>query len=366
VGDEYLILRVEYGPIAGILSKAHPFCSGATLSRKSDRIILLSKAISTQLHLYTLASSLTTIATMSTPTLPTVPFPTQTDLDTDDDDDDDVSSSLPPQPSATSPPVQTESVALVEPPENTGIPGQPAPNTPLPEPAPPTTTGPAQAPPTISSNASPSASPTELADSLPSSGVPTPLTPGDSKGGLSAGASAGIGVGVAIVVILMAIGIWIFARRRRRRWQKKRRESGGSSLHGDTPDEEVNRKLSGQQVAAYRHPGSTNGAVEMGTGQGDPNGEKALYELATSSAPVEVVGDREFAAELPGSQVPGQSTTEKRDAERLFSDAPLDEQAPVYSHTEKKRDGERLFSDAPLDLRDDGPDTELRIVDKKG
>ncbi|OAL51823.1 hypothetical protein IQ07DRAFT_642728 [Pyrenochaeta sp. DS3sAY3a] len=300
---------------------------------------------------------------MSTPTLPTVPFPTPTDLDTDDDDDDDVSSSLPPQPPATSPPGQTQSVAPVPPPENTGIPGQPAPNTPLPESAPPTTTGPAQAEPTSSPNASPSASPTELAESLPSSGVPTPLTPGDSKGGLSAGASAGIGVGVAIVVILMAIGIWIFARRRRRRWQKKRRASGGSSFHGDTPDEEVNRKLSGQHVAAYRHPGTTNGATEM---EGDPNGEKALYELATSSAPVEAVGDREFPAELPGSQVPGQNTAEKRDAERLFSDAPLDEQVPVYSRTDKKRDGERLFSDAPLDVRDEGPDTEPRIVDKKG
>ena len=48
-------------------------------------------------------------------------------------------------------------------------------------------------------------------------------------------------------------------------------------------------------------------------------------ELAAHMGPVEVPGDPEFVAELEGSDAAIGAVAEKKDRERLFADAPLDE-----------------------------------------
>jgi len=143
-------------------------------------------------------------------------------------------------------------------------------------------------------------------------------------------------VGVAIAVILMAIAAWIFARRRRR-WSKKNRSSSGNlNSQGDIPDEEIVRKVSDSQIYAYR----ASGAGDVGNVNELESSEKERIELASPVVPVEVVGDREFAAELQGSSVSAQGGQKGTD--------------------------ERLFSDPPIDDVDEPGDARPRIVDKKG
>lgn len=278
---------------------------------------------------------------MATPTLPTVPLPTETDDDTDDDDDI-LTSVLSGQPIATTAPGQPPAVVSAPPPAGTGIPGQPPTNTLPPGQSPPGTVGAGQTPtgaPINTASAAPSRSHTRLADSLPSGNATNPANaPAGDNRGLSVGATAGIGVGVALAVILMVLGAWFFVRRRRRRSHRTRTVSGDSTIHGDTPDEEVARKLSGQDIRAYRAPGGM-AAVEMGYGKELGVDGKHRAELASPIVPVEAVGDRGFAVELAGSEVPMRQV--------------------------EKGDGERLFSDPPIDDRYDTHDTESRLVDVK-
>lgn len=215
---------------------------------------------------------------MASATSPTVPLPTQPGLDDDDDDDEDVLIPVPPpsQVSATSIPEQTQptSAAVA------------------------TTTAPSGAS-TNSAIATPSGSAT-LGGSLPS-GVQDPAgsgnTPGNNDQGLSSGATAGIAVGVVIAVLLMLVGGWFFIRRRRSRVQKTR-TAVGDSLSQKHPSDEESAKRS--EVYAYQAPA----AVELGGVQDTGNGDRRHTELASTTAPVEITGDRQFAVELPGSDVP--------------------------------------------------------------
>lgn len=268
---------------------------------------------------------------MASPTIPTVALPTPTELDdTDDDDDDIISSALTAQPVPTSPPAQPQ-----EPPPATVAPA-PVPATIIvPEPLAPTSAVPDPVPSNeaTSSPRNQSASPTALADTLPSgatnSTTPLDASPGGSKG-LSAGAAAGIGVGTALAVILLVFLGWFFIRQRKQRSRRSRTSSGGSTLRGSTPDEEIARK---SEVYAYR----AGDAAEMSSSKEMGNDDRRRSELASPAIPVEAVGDREFAIELQGSDVPARSG---KGGERLFDDAPIDERdvpdVPEPRFTNKK------------------------------
>lgn len=88
--------------------------------------------------------------------------------------------------------------------------------------------------------------------------------------------------------------------------------------------------------------------------------EKAgwAHELSSPVVPQEVHGDREFAAELPGSTV-HETESEKDQAEMAIYHEP----SPVVVPSEKKS-GARLFDDPPIDERDEPFDVEPRL-DKK-
>lgn len=283
---------------------------------------------------------------MTTPTVPTVPFPTETDTDTDDDDDDDISSIVPGQPTATT------------------VPGQPLPPPPVssvPE-AIPTSTTPGTSPSSILNEPGPSGSTTPLADNLSTSTSPAnPAT--NNAQGLSVGAKAGLGVGVAVAVILMAVGAWMFVRLRRRRQQRKRRTSHGSKSPNDSRDEEKARATEHSDVRAYLAP-----AVPELSGGGPlaTNGTaKDRSELASPVVAQEVHGDREFAAELQGSNVA--STIARKEDETWSPNAPSHLAQQAESQPEKKS-GARLFDDAPIDDDDDDVDVvdRPRTLDVKG
>ncbi|RYN75518.1 hypothetical protein AA0117_g6191 [Alternaria alternata] len=220
---------------------------------------------------------------MATSTDPTVPLPTTTD--NDDDDDDDVTSLAP------------------------GPPGPPGPT------------------PNVSTT---SASATATSSSSPLSsltGVPTPnstdasvsSSPAATSGnsGLSAGASAGIGVGAAVGIILLLLAGWFFVRRRRsgllRRLSKISAVSGGTT-------HDLEKSGMGMSPEIIEH--GALGPAEMEAGNAS---ERRPSELASPIVPVEAAGDRRFAAELPGSEVPPASVR-KGSKERLFLDSPIDEE----------------------------------------
>ncbi|PSN59325.1 hypothetical protein BS50DRAFT_580048 [Corynespora cassiicola Philippines] len=261
---------------------------------------------------------------MSSSTDPTVPLPTQTDNDDDDDDNDD---GVPDVTSATS------------------------------APAPPNPTNPNGASANTLSTVY-TGSATTLASGLPS-GNGTDSSAGSSgSNGLSAGASAGIGVGVAIAVMAIVIGAWILMRRRRRRLQQSAKSIGNSSHTGDTPDEEVSRRLHGAGVEAY----AAHGVSELGSGDHHFNAdEKARHysELASPVVPQEISGGRELPAELPGSAV----SVRKMDGPGNGSfSIPRKPQSAVYA--DQKSD-KRLFDDAPIDDRDGSVEIDPHVVDKE-
>lgn len=285
---------------------------------------------------------------MASPTVPTVPFPT--DIDTDDDDDDDLPSLLP-SPTASTPPAQppapvetllpTPGPAPAPPPAASSVPGAPSPS---PDP---------NAAATNTNGVVPSGSATPLADSRPS-GLSNPTSPNDG-GGLSTGAKAGLGVGVAIGVLLMVLAAWLFVRTRRRRRQQKTKISRAA-----TRDVETARVAPGPDVRAYRAPA----VPELSNGAGV---EKYRYynELASPVVAQEVHGDREFAVELQGSDVPSSSVAKEG---RAWSPSPPTyDQSSAGPHMEKK-DGVRLFDDAPIDADDEGTlnvHDQPRATDKK-
>ncbi|RYO37596.1 hypothetical protein AA0113_g3193 [Alternaria arborescens] len=225
---------------------------------------------------------------MATSTDPTVPLPTTTD--NDDDDDDDVTSLAP------------------------GPPGPPAPT-----------------PNASTTSASVTATATSSSPLSSLTGIPTPnstdasVSSGPDRGpaatsgnsGLSAGASAGIGVGAAVGIILLLLAGWFFVRRRRsgllRRLSKISAVSGGTT-------HDLEKSGMGMSPEIIEH--GALGPAEMEAGNAS---ERRPSELASPVVPVEAAGDRRFAAELPGSEVPP-AGVRKGSKERLFLDSPIDEE----------------------------------------
>lgn len=232
--------------------------------------------------------------------VPSAPVPTQPDDDDDnnnnnnggnDDDDDDQTPAPPaPTPGPTNPPP----------------PAQPAPTTLA-------TTASPPPPGTNSAGTLPSSPVTSLADSRPSGDAQNPVAPGNDTlvagneptngdDGLSSGATAGIAVGVVLAVLLMLLAAWFFIRRKRSR-ARQVKAALASTARAHTPDEESAKKA---EIYAYR----TQDPAELG---GDPamgHDPRRPSELASPVVPVEVTGDRQFAAELQGSEVP--KRTEER------------------------------------------------------
>jgi hypothetical protein len=140
--------------------------------------------------------------------------------------------------------------------------------------------------------------------------------------GLSLGATVGIGVGIALALILGAAGAWILVRRRRRVWAQKRREQGDPETDGDSPEEEIARKLEKGRVedGLFKETGMTD-AVEMDGGSQDraeldveksrsdtkmlvePRTEIKAFELASRTDEAEFRNGKTFVAELEGSGV---------------------------------------------------------------
>jgi hypothetical protein len=282
---------------------------------------------------------------MATPTFPTVPFPTETDIDTDDDDDD-ISSVIPGPPAATTVPIQ---------------PLPPPPVSSAPE-AIPTNTTPGASPSSILNEPGPSGSSTPFADILPTSTPPANITTTNAQR-LSIGAKAGLGVGVAVAVILMAVGAWMFVRLRRRRQQRKRRTSDDSKSPNDSRDEEKARATAHSDVRAYRAPVVPELSVGGHLATNETTNHRS--ELASPVVAQEANGDREFAIELQGSNVA--STTARKEDETWSLNASSRLAQQVESQPEKKSET-RLFGDAPIDDDDSIIDVvdRPRMVDVKG
>ncbi|USP75187.1 hypothetical protein yc1106_02461 [Curvularia clavata] len=133
--------------------------------------------------------------------------------------------------------------------------------------------------------------------------------------------SAGIGVGVAVAVLLLALAAWLFARRRR---SSKMRKTSVSS----TADTEVGSRQLDPGSKEYGPPG----VKELEAG-------RRASELAAHMEPAEVVGDPEFVAELQGSDMPV-AGWRKPDRERLFADAPINEEGDHDENGFSKFDSE--------------------------
>jgi hypothetical protein len=151
----------------------------------------------------------------------------------------------------------------------------------------------------------------EVPSNLPQK--PSNLPSSDNKD-LSLGATVGIGIGIALLVILGALGAWIFVRRRRRTWAQKRKTQGDSEFPGDTPNEEITKRLfeygksNGNGVGGHKEmriDGAVDGELDKAVAQQDnkPPIDGKAYEMPTSVEPVEIGGRDHFAAELEGSAV---------------------------------------------------------------
>jgi nitrogen regulatory protein PII len=137
----------------------------------------------------------------------------------------------------------------------------------------------------------------------------------DRRGGLSLGATVGIAIGIALVMILGAVSAWVFIRRRRRTWAQKRREQGDPEARGETPNEEITKKIAeeekGESVAKELR---VDGVVELADGDAKTGtrGERPMselhtdtkaYEMSTAPKAVEIGDGKVFVAELEGSDV---------------------------------------------------------------
>jgi hypothetical protein len=156
--------------------------------------------------------------------------------------------------------------------------------------------------------------------------------PSSANEGFSIGATVGIGIGIALLVILVALGTWIFVRRRRRTWAQKRKRQTDMESTGDTPNEEITKRLF-EYGKSNENGGDKemrfNDYVEIGDGgriKGDLGSvggaqqeekqatEKSAYEMPTAAEPVEIGALNHFAAELEGSAVAHTaSSTEKNE-----------------------------------------------------
>lgn len=164
--------------------------------------------------------------------------------------------------------------------------------------------------------------------------------PKDKKSGLTLGATVGIAIAIALLVIGGALIAWIIVRRRRRSWGKKRKEQRDPESTGDSPDEEIAKKVEADNSPALsnivpnkdfgppdeKHEYMNQEVAEIDSGQmarvemaGGETGkleyeksrplselhtESNVHEMpGTSTSPVEIDGNT-FVAELDGTNVP--------------------------------------------------------------
>lgn len=183
------------------------------------------------------------------------------------------------------------------------------------------------------------AAPTNIPTNLPQRPTNIPTNNGGnnnndnnngSRSGLSLGATIGIGLGVALFVILGAIGTWIFVRRRRRKWGQNRRKQGDTETKGETPEEEIVKKVEEhKETGALAKEIRIDGAVEVdaeesrrfelgvevdktGTMEKQPlselYGDINAHGPKGASEPVEIDDGKVYIAELEGSNVPEKET----------------------------------------------------------
>ena len=116
------------------------------------------------------------------------------------------------------------------------------------------------------------------------------------------------------MILLLLLGGWFCVRRRR---SVLRRLSKGSAATDTAHDLETAGKETGPEIREHRALGPAE--MEASTNERHPS------ELASPVISVEAAGDRNFAAELQGSEVPPQGGR-KGSRERLFLDSPIDEE----------------------------------------
>jgi len=165
--------------------------------------------------------------------------------------------------------------------------------------------------------------------------LPTPTTPSQSDGndrrrGLSLRSTIGIGVGIAVVFIIIFLGGFICVRRRRKIFGKKRKDQEALNPTGDSPDEEIKKKIemhaqtgvvegvqeaSGTEIkeidgdvvhglkVGQLDDGITEEVHEMDTGLDENLHEmeagKLAHELSSADQPVEIGQGEKVVAELP-------------------------------------------------------------------
>lgn len=169
----------------------------------------------------------------------------------------------------------------------------------------------------------------------------------DRREGLSLGATVGIAISVALAVILGALAAWILVRHRRRRWGKKHKEQKFVDPDGETPDEEIARKVEDSRakemeagIVTSLAPGSED--IKSGGNQirAAVNGEietkrRPISELYTESNAHEMPGGvrqlagidegKTFIAELDGTDIPGRKAlTQELKEEDAMTPKPLD------------------------------------------
>lgn len=160
--------------------------------------------------------------------------------------------------------------------------------------------------------------------------------PKDKKTGLSLGATVGIALAIALLVIGGALIAWILVRRRRRSWGKKRKEQVDPESTGESPNEEITKKVKAEDATISNSLDKEFGGVdekherisevaeidggqvvraEMAGGDikdthyeknrplSELHAENVVHELpAATTSPVEIGGA--FVAELDATNVP--------------------------------------------------------------
>ena len=163
--------------------------------------------------------------------------------------------------------------------------------------------------------------------------------PKDKKSGLTLGATVGIAIAVALLVIGGALIAWIVVRRRRRSWGKKRKEQKDPESVGDSPEDEIAKKVEAEKPPTKsnslnkefggtdeKHKHMSEDVAEIDSGQviraemagGDVgkteyeksrplselHAENIVHELpVTTTSPVEIGGGA-FVAELDATDLP--------------------------------------------------------------
>lgn len=197
---------------------------------------------------------------------------------------------------------------------------------------------------------------TTLTTTTTSSSTPTPATPTPSPSptekphrGLTITTTIGVGVGVAGVVIILFAVAFICIRRRRRKWGQKRKAQGEPEIKGDTPEEEILKRVKGDEgsVEAVEIAGEEARRAELGGDAGaaaggdekDRKGDdvREMYagqdvvELAAQERPVEIGEGAAFIAELDSTEIARRKTLKEKQQRKEKSG---EEEDKVLENTE--------------------------------